>query len=355
MNLKFQNKRISGILTVLPSKEMAFEDNIHNYNFLPQQSLKLKKVMGYDKHRVFEDNVCTSDVCVYGLEYLFDKNLLKKDDIDALLLLTQSPDYLMPPTSSVIQGRLGLKQDMLCMDIMQGCASFEVGLITAFSLLEQDAIKKVVLLNADILSKKVSKRDRNSYPLIGDAASVTIIEKEPDGQAIYANIKMDGTNCNALMIPAGGLRMPSTAETAVLAEDENGNFRALDHLVMKGDAVFNFVQTEVPPMIESLMAFAGFDIELVDYFMFHQPNKFMLQKLADKMKVPREKMPCNIVENFGNASGVTVPTAITFNLGEQLIDNSYMMCLAGFGVGLTWSSILMRVGNLDFCKMIDYL
>ena len=123
---------------------------------------------------------------------------------------------------------------------------------------------------------------------------------------------------------------------------------------MKGDDVFNFVQREVPPMIEHLFEQANIHSEDVDWYMFHQPNKFMLNKLADKIGVPREKMPANIVENFGNASGVTVPTNICFNLGDTLINGSKQICMAGFGVGLTWASIYMTVGNLTFNQIIEY-
>ncbi len=111
-------------------------------------------------------------------------------------------------------------------------------------------------------------------------------------------------------------------ETGEMHEDAAGNFRALDHLVMKGDEVFNFVQREVPPMIEQLLSAAGCSKEDVDYYMFHQPNKFMLNKLADKLGVPREKMPSNIVENFGNASGVSIPTAVSYNLGAELTQST---------------------------------
>jgi 3-oxoacyl-[acyl-carrier-protein] synthase-3 len=221
-------------------------------------------------------------------------------------------------------------------------------------LLEQDEIKKVILLNADVLSRKVSKRDRNSNPLIGDAASVTIVEKSENTSTIYGNIKMDGTAFDALMIPAGGFKLPSSPETGHMTEDAAGNFRSLDNLVMKGDEVFNFVQREVPPMIEQLLEKAKFRKEDVDYFMCHQPNKFMLNKVADKLGVPREKMPSNIVEHFGNASGVSIPTAITYNLGEKLTKESYMMCLAGFGVGLTWAAMLIRVEKLAFNEIIYY-
>jgi 3-oxoacyl-[acyl-carrier-protein] synthase-3 len=354
MNFIFHNKKISGLLAVLPENEIKFDDELDNYNFSHAKSMKLKLTMGYNKRRVVKEGVCVSDLCVFGLNYLFENNLLLKDEIDALVLVTQSPDYIMPPTSNVIQGQLGLNHDMICMDINQGCAGFIIGLLQSFMLLEQDQIKKVVLLNADVLSQKVSKRDRNSNPLIGDAASVTIVEKSELPTTIFGNLKMNGTGYNTLIIPAGGFRTPSSNETARMVEDSAGNFRALDHLVMKGDEVYNFVQCEVPPMIEQLLEMAKTNRESVDYYMFHQPNKFMLNKLADKLGVPRGKMPSNIVENFGNASGVSIPTAVTFNLGESLIRESYLLCFAGFGVGLTWASLLMRLERLRFNGIIYY-
>lgn len=354
MDLKFSNKKITGILSIVPAKEVLFEDEMGNYNFSTAKSLKLKAALGLNKRRVVEEGVCSSDLCIKGLSYLFDTDKLKKEDIDALLLVTQSPDYIMPPTSNVIQGHFGLKHDMICLDINQGCAGYIVGLNQAFMLLEQESINKVVLLNADVLSPKVSKQDRNSNPLIGDGASITIIEKTNDGSEIFCNIKMNGEGAFSLQIPAGGARLPSSPETAVLHEDASGNFRSKDHLVMKGDDVFNFVQVEVPPMIESLLNKAKTDKEEVDFYMFHQPNRFMLQKVADKIGVSREKMPNNIVENFGNSSGVTIPIAICFNLGEKLEENKFKLCLSGFGVGLTWASMLLEVGPLNFCEIIEY-
>jgi 3-oxoacyl-[acyl-carrier-protein] synthase-3 len=354
MNFKFHNRKITGILTILPKNEVRFEDEMDNYSFSIAKSLKLKMVMGYNTRRVVEGGVCISDLCVHGLKYLLENNMLRKEEIDALLLVTQSPDYFMPPTSNIIQGLLGLKQDMICMDINQGCAGFIIGLFQAFMLLEQEEIKKVILLNADVLSRKVSKKDRNSNPLIGDAASVTVVEKTDMLGTIFGNLKMNGEGSGALMIPAGGFRIPSTAETAIMTADTAGNLRSLDNLVMKGDEVFNFVQCEVPPLIEDLLAKADQSKDEVDFYMFHQPNKFMLNKLADKLGVPHEKMPSNIVENFGNASGVSIPTAITFNLGERLTKESFVICMAGFGVGLTWASILMKIGNLKFNEIINY-
>lgn len=354
MDFSFKHKRISGILTILPKKAVKFEDEMANYSFSPAKCMKLKLAMGYNEHRIAEPGQCSSDFCKFGLQYLFDNNLLNKDDIDALLFVSQSADYYMPPTSNLIHGHFGLKQDCLCMDINQGCAGFELGLIQAFLLLEQPAVNKVVLMNADVLSSKVSDQDRNSKPLIGDAAAITIVEKCEEENPIFANIKMDGTGAMVLNIPAGGFRMPSTPETAVMEQDAAGNFRSKNNLVMQGDDVFNFVQREVPPMIEHLYDQSGVDRNDVDWYMFHQPNKFMLHKLADKLGVPHDKMPANIVENFGNASGVTVPTCISYNLGDQLVNGKMKLCMAGFGVGLTWSSIMMEMGNMQFNKIIDF-
>ena len=354
MNLEFRNRRIAGLLTVLPAHERSFVDEMSSFNFPVARSLKLKEVMGYDRHRLVKGPVCASDLAVHGLEHLFATGRVARDELDALVVVTQSPDFFMPPTSSVIQGRLGLKQDLFCLDLNQGCAGFLIGLMQGFLMLDQPAIRKVALVNVDVLSRKVSTRDRNSYPLIGDAASVTILERSPDASPILANLKMDGTRAQALTIPAGGFRTPSSPETAVLEEDAEGNLRAKDHLRMDGSAVFNFVMVEVPPMIESLLAAAGTTTDAVDAFLFHQPNRFMLQKLADKMKVPHEKMPSNVVERFGNSSGVTIPLAIAFNLREKLVSASIRACLAGFGVGLTWSSMLLTLGPLGFCEMIDF-
>jgi 3-oxoacyl-[acyl-carrier-protein] synthase-3 len=221
-------------------------------------------------------------------------------------------------------------------------------------LLEQEEIRKVILINSDVLSRKTSPKDRNIHPLVGDAASIVLLERDAEDSLIYANVKTDGTRCAALIIPAGGFRMPSTPETAVLEDVGDNNLRAKDHLFMDGSAIFNFVQVEVPPLIQSLLARAGVTFDEVDYFFCHQPNRFMLQKLADKLKLPHAKMPNNVVENFGNNGGASIPTAIAFNLGDRLLSQNIQVCLAGFGGGLTWSSMLTGLGNLGFNSLIEY-
>lgn len=354
MHLRFKNKKITGILSVLPANEINYVDEIENYNFSEKQSIKLGKIMGYGTRRIVNNGTTVSDLCAYGLNYLFDNKLLDKETIGALILCTQSPDYFLPATSNVISGKINLSDDVICLDINQGCAGFEVGLLQAFMLLDTGSIDKVVLLNADILSTKVSIKDRNSRPLAGDGAAITIIENIKNNEDIDVFIKMDGSNALSLQIPAGGFKMPSNAQTAILKEDAAGNFRALDHLVMKGDEVFNFVQTKVPEMLSDMFNTLKIDDSAIDYYFFHQPNKFMLEKLAEILMIPFEKMPNNICEKYGNGSNNTVPLNICENLGEQAISNSYQVCLGGFGVGLTWSLIKWKIEKLDFCRIINY-
>jgi 3-oxoacyl-[acyl-carrier-protein] synthase III len=354
MNFTFRGKRISGVLAVVPANERSFLDEMRNFNAPEARSRKLMEVMGYDKRRIVEPGVCVSDLAVFGLEQLFERGRLRPEEIDALLVVTQSPDHLMPPTSNIIQGRLGLKQDMMCLDLNQACAGFVIGLMQAFQWLEQESVRKVVLINGDVLSRKASPKDRNIYPLIGDAASITVIERDPADAVIHASLRMDGTRRDALIIPAGGLRLPSSAETAVLEDVGDHNLRAKDHLYMDGSAIFNFVQTEVPPLIEALLERAGVTKESIDYFFCHQPNRFMLQKLADKMKVPPAKMPHNVVERYGNSSGATVPMVMILNAAERLQRGSCEVCLSGYGGGLTWAAMLLRLGHLAFCEMTDF-
>lgn len=354
MQLAYRNKRITGVLTVIPKNCKTFDEEMKNYQADKKRSRRLKLVMGYDRHHFVEPGVCASDLAVFGVEILLHEGKLRKEEIDAIVTVTQSPDYFMPTTGAVIHGRLGLDSHVYCVDISQGCTGYLTGLMEAFSLLDQPQTRKVLLINVDVLSHKVSKEDRNSYPLIGDAASVTVVERTEEETRIDGEIRMDGSRHDALMIPAGGFRQPSTPETAVLHEDSEGNRRSLDNLVMKGADVFNFVQTEMPPLLASLFARLGVKREEIDWFLFHQPNKFMVEKLAQAIDVPLEKMPSNIVTYFGNASGVTIPTNICYNVGEKLLGHTYKVCLAGFGVGLTWGAMVLELGQLDFCEMVEF-
>ena len=257
MKALYEGKRIAGIYTVVPSNRIAFEDEAANYAAPVAQTLRLKKVMGFGAHRIVRKDSCASDMAVAGLEDMIARGLLNPQEVSALLFVSQTPDALMPPTSNLIQGRLSLPTSVFCLDINQGCAGFIAGMMLGFSLLENPDCKTVVLVNADTLSRKCSPQDRNIFPMVGDAAAITLLKRSGDGARIWARMNMDGSRAKALQIPAGGLRMPSGPETRAVTEFDDGNRRALDHFYMEGSEVFNFVVSEVPGVIEQLVQDSG--------------------------------------------------------------------------------------------------
>jgi 3-oxoacyl-[acyl-carrier-protein] synthase-3 len=358
MNLTFTGKQITGFVTVIPKNVASFSDEIPNYAFPPASSRKLQKLLGLETHRYLADESVTgSDLALHGIRHLIGRSLLRPEDIDALLYVTQTPDYFIPPTSNVMQGALGLKHDAICMDINQGCAGFLLGLLQAFMLLDLEGVRKVVLVNADTASKQTNHRDRNTFPLVGDAATVTIVERSSPAEAadpIRMSLKMDGSRWQALHIPAGAYRTRSTPETSAVQDLGNGNFRSLEHIHMDGNAIFNFTMTEVPEMITDILAWSGRSKAEIEYFMFHQPNKFILERLADLLEIPREKMPNKTSTIYGNTSSCSIPHTICDTLSSRMLAQSYLMCLAGFGVGLTWGAMVLRMGPLQICEVIEF-
>lgn len=352
MNFKFKNASITGVLSVVPSNTLDFFEEMDAFNFSAARSRKLAEVMGFSKHRVVSEGKTSVDLAVVGLKHLFDHGFLKKEDVSGIIFVTQSPDFFIPANSHILHGFFDFSEDVFCLDITQGCAGYIVGLIQAFMQIDSGA-EKIVLVNADTLSSKVSKQDRNSWPLIGDAAAITIVERDRQEVETKAIVKFRGSGRHALQIPAGAFREPPSEFSKILKDDGTGNLRSRENLIMDGTAIFNFVQENIPPLIDQLVEYSGISKVDFDYFVFHQPNKFMLEKLAQKMEVPQEKVIKNVVESFGNSSGVTIPLAITHNLSEALNSTSLRLCLAGFGVGLTWGAMDIQISPLDFCKIIE--
>ncbi len=353
METIFHGKRIASILGILPEMVANFDDEVGNYTFPPSQTMRLKRLMGFKQHRLAKESSTVSDFGVYGLRYMLENNWIRKEEIGAIVVITLCPDFFVPQVSNIIQGELGLTKDVICLDVAQGCCGFLVGLMQSFMLLEHLGNKKVILVNGDVLSHKISKRDRNDFPLAGDATAITIVENDSSAKSIYYEMNMDGSRADALKIPAGGFRMPSSDATAEMRDCGSGNFRSLNHMHMDGSGIFNFVQVDVANMLKTTFGNGSRKIEDVDYFFFHQPNKFILQKLAEKVGIPSEKLFMNLVENFGNPSGASIPMTIVFNCAEELKTSQKSCCLAAFGSGLAWGLMFMDIGNLKHCEMIE--
>ena len=350
----FRNKRISATITVVPKEEYRFDDEFAAFKLSPEKAKRFKKMMSLDRHRIAPPEVCSSDLCLYGVQQLLREGALKKEEIGALVFVSQTPDYFMPPTSNVIHGKLGLGYDVVCLDINQGCTGFLLGLIQACLLLEIAPLPKVVLLNGDTCSKQMDICNRVSYPLTGDAGSVTVIERCELENPIYMDVKNDGSRHKAIMVPAGAYRIPSSPETLQLREVEEGMRQNQQHIHMDGAAIFSFTMGDVPPQVEEILSYSGNTRESIDYFLFHQPNPYILMQMAEKMKISPAKLPNNVVSLYGNCSSVTIPLNIALNCGELLSRESRRVCFSAFGVGLAWISAVMDLGPLTACKIVDY-
>jgi 3-oxoacyl-[acyl-carrier-protein] synthase-3 len=317
---------------------------------------KLKKLMGYNTRRCGKKGEGVSDYAIFGVQHLIDQHIIKVEEVGAIIVTSTSPDYFIPPTSNLIQGHFNISHDCVCIDVSQGCCGYSVGLTYAFMTLEHLAAdKKVLLVCGDMMSQKIGARDRASRPIIGDAVTISVVENCADGKEVYCCLKNQGEHGMAINIPAGGNKLPCSAETAVEVEDEAGNWRSQEQFFMEGDLVFNFVINETPLMIDELLAFANINKEEIDYFVCHQPNAFMLKKLAERVEVEPEKMPNDIVSIYGNSNSATIPVTLCHHYEEMYEgkDQNKLM-FASFGSGLALGGVLIDLPALRYCKMIDY-
>ena len=344
MKFSFNNTKISSIECLVPRSISRFEDEIEDYPQSEASSRKLMKAMGYKEHRIFKNPVSFSSVA----HRLLEKNDALLEDVDALVVVTQTPDRLIPSTSSILHGILGLPTSVFCLDINDGCAGYIKGVVTSASLLESGMVEKVLLVCGDVLSQFVSKQDRNSYPLIGDAVSATILERSSDARisGIRGELFVDGRNAFAITIPVGGSEKRSSTETlrAKLADD--GNIRSENHLVMNGRDVFAFTQSTVAEFLTRFLQ--DFDCVDADRFYFHQANKFILDKLRVKLGIEDPyRLPTRVIESYGNSSSATIPLAVCLDQleGKQKKANQKAV-FAGFGVGLSFGAFVTKTGSI---------
>jgi 3-oxoacyl-[acyl-carrier-protein] synthase-3 len=354
MQADISNLAITRLIGVIPKNISYFDDEITNYSHDKESSAKLKKVMGYNQHRVVSGDSTVSDLAAAGFKELVSESL-SAESIDALIVVTQTPDYQIPSTSAVLHGVLGLKQACYCVDINDGCTGFIKGLFEASSLLKNSTARRVLLVTGDVLSRKVSTKDRNSYPLIGDAVTLCVLDliDPAETEDIKSPLEMffDGTGALALNIPAGGCRLPSSEQTRIESSDEEGNIRSAENLVMQGRDVFTFTQTTV---INFLTDFRNRHCKnLPAMYFFHQANLFILDRLRKALKVSETELPTDVIAHYGNSSSATIPMAILLSFKDMKERYNKPVMLAGFGVGLSWGAALTHLDKLEFCKLIE--
>ena len=354
MLTQFNNKAITCIYSVLPTNEVDFMDEAGNYSFSEAQMKKLKKVMGFGTRRVAMPGETVGDYAVYGVQTMLNDGVFKEGEIGAIIVATTSPDHFIPPISNIVQGKFNFDEDTVCLDISQGCCGYTVGLTYAFMTLDSLENKKVLLIAGDMLSARVSTRDRASRPITGDGVTISVIENIKDDNTVWCSLKNDGKDAFAVYIPAGGTRMPITSETVKEEEDEFGNWRGKQHLVMQGDLVFNIIINMTPVMMEELLAKSGDKMDDIDYFICHQSSSFTLKKLAQRLNVTEERMPRDIVPKYGNSSSATIPVTICEHINELFATGTKKKIMfASFGTGMSLGAVMLDMEK-PVCKMIDF-
>ena len=345
--LQYEGVGITAMSAAVPRRVVKGRE--YTEVFSQEEADEIVDKTGIEERRFADAETCSSDLCFAAAEKLIADNNINKEEIDLLVFISQTPDYRMPATSCTLQHRLGLLNSTIAFDITLGCSAFLYGLSVVYGLMEKSGLRKALLLDGETRSKVYSPRDRRSAFLFGDGGVAALIERDPKFGKSTFSLNTDGSRADLIMIPAGGYRKMSSAETVVeKVVDEYGNMRSDEQGYMRGGDVFNFVIREIPKDIKKTVAYAEKEIDTFDYVVFHQANNFINSYIAKKMKLNNEKIPSTIAK-FGNTSSVSVPLTIVSELKGKLEGNKELL-LTAFGVGMTWAT-----GVVPFvdCKISD--
>ena len=339
--MKKQHARIADIAMHLPEKVLRNDELAAIYP--DWSSEKIFEKTGIAERRVAAPTETAGDLALQAAHNLFAQGTVSTSDVDFIILCTQAPDYILPTTACILQSKLGISRNAGALDVNLGCSGFVYGLSLAKGLIETGSAKCVLLLTADTYSKYIHPMDKSVRTLFGDAAAATAItavesEMASIGPFVFGT---DGSGAKNLIVEAGFYRLPASTDTSIDHVDDSGNVRSQDNLYMNGAEVMTFSLKEVPKAIEVLLLKAGKTKEEIDFFVLHQANKFMLEALRKKLKVPEDKLPI-LVENCGNTVSSTIPIAMHQLLKQGQLQRGQQLVLVGFGVGYSWAACMLN-------------
>ncbi len=349
--VKFKNVGITAMAACVPKNVI---DNYHyNLDIWPEEEVKkVVDKVGVIERRFADEKTCSSDLCFAAAEKLIADNKIDRSEIDLVVFLSQTPDYRMPATSILLQDRLGLPMTTMAFDVSLGCSGFISAMTIIYSMMQNNGFRKALLLDGETRSKVYSRKDRREAFIFGDAGVAALIERDKKFGESYFSLNSDGSRGELIMIPGGGYRNMSSAET--LKEkvvDEYGNIRSDEQGYMNGADVFNFVIVEVPRDIKNLVAASGEDVQNLDFYVFHQANEFINNHIAKKMKLDKTKIPWTI-QKYGNTSSVSVPLTICSELKDQMQGKKKIL-MSAFGVGMAWVSAIVPFVDCKISHIVE--
>jgi 3-oxoacyl-[acyl-carrier-protein] synthase-3 len=311
--------------------------------------------IGVERKRTADDNTCTSDLCYNAAEKLIRELNWDKNEIDCLVFVSQTPDYVFPATSCILQNRLGLSTECDAQDISLGCSGWVYGLSTISSLIfsGRGNLRKALLLVGDTPSKFTSIADKSAWPLFGDAGTATALEYLPGADGFRFHLSTDGAGADAIIIKDGGFRHLFSANSLKMVTYEEGVSRSNLHSYLDGMSIFSFAISKGPKSINRLLEEFSIDRETVDYFLFHQANLFLNETVRKKLKLERGKVPYSL-KNFGNTSSATIPLTMVTEIGGELKSKKLNHVGCAFGVGLSWASVYFTTDHIACPDLVEY-
>lgn len=296
--------------------------------------------LGVKERHFVSENESSSTMAVEAIKKLVLNNSIDLNSIEFLLVATQNPDNILPGISSKIQNELKLPANIAAFDLNLACSAYPYLLSIAAGYFSSGLMKKGLIVTSECYSKRMSFKDKTVCTLFGDAASATLIEHSDSGEGFLSfDFGTDGSGYDYLVIPAGGTKLPSSAETSREVEISPGVIRSQDNLIMDGREIFNFVVERIPSSISDCLDKAGLSINDIDYFVFHQANQYMLKALSRRMNIPDDKMIIDM-ENYGNTVSSTIPIVLSNLISNGKLHKNNKILMSGFGVGLSWSSCI---------------
>lgn len=337
------NVRFAGMASCVPHRVL---DNIRDCP--PSQRSERERLVrniGIKNRRICPEWQTFSDLAFVATEKLLADLQWQREEIDALIVVTQSPDYLIPSTAIILQNRLGLAQTTIAFDVNLGCSGYPFGLHLLGSMIAAGAIKKGLLLVGD---KSANVKD----PLFSDAGTATALEFDASAPPMHFDLNSDGSGYKAIMLPAGGHREPFGVQHLIPKRDEHGVLHWPADLILDGPAVLSFSTQRVPPAVERLLEYAKVDKGLIDFFIFHQANRMINETIRKKLGLPVEKVPSTL-HDLGNTSGASLPVTMTARLHEQLSGAKHKLLLSGFGIGLSWGAAIVDIEGAKLPAMLE--
>lgn len=323
--------KIRSLVSVVPKRKLGIEDLVARFG--GDNAEKITSTTGVKYRHISEDKK-TLDLALEAGKYALEKAGVHSNEIDGIILVTQTPEYRLPSTACILQHMLGIKKTSFALDIGLGCSGFPYGVITAASLIKSGTVSRMLLISGDLTSMNASPEDKSTYPLFADGFGAIILEGcEDDGDILGYDYGTDGSGWSNMVIHAGMAKYPKIEDYYKAGADKRyPEVKFPEYAYMDGGQIFTFCLREVPSMIDRSLAMASKSKEDIDLFLFHQANLFILKHIGKKMKIPETKIPI-CLDRYGNTGSSSIVLAACDHLGGKFNDKHITAAMIAFGVG----------------------